>query len=78
SLLTGTPRNFFFGVRTPATLRSPEAWRIVHDRVGKAYVRIGIAGLLLSLLPIPGAILLGIGFVGFLIPPLLPVGKRAG
>lgn len=71
SLLPGTPRNGWFGIRTPATFRSPEVWRRAHEIAGRLYRRLGAAGALVSLLPLPGAGLLLAALILLIAAPLL-------
>jgi uncharacterized membrane protein len=59
--MRSVPPNPIFGVRTPTTLRSPEAWRRANDVGGLAFIYAGVATMLAAPLPAPWpiAVLLG-------------------
>ena len=51
--LPKTRSNWFFGVRTPWTLSSDEAWEKTHRLAGRLFIGLGLAGLLsVFLLPV--------------------------
>jgi len=59
--MRGVPQNPVFGVRTPTTLRCPEAWREANDVGGRAFVYAGIATIAGAFLaaPWPFAVMMG-------------------
>jgi uncharacterized membrane protein len=57
-----TTPNFWFGVRTPWTIASPEVWSRTHRLAGKLFVAAGLVGAILgaavgSLVPLVAAVL---------------------
>jgi uncharacterized membrane protein len=62
-------RNFYMGVRTPWTLANEETWRLTHRAAGRLWFFGGIAGAILSLLPVH----VGIAIVWLLVMSFWPV-----
>ena len=70
--LSKVRRNFWVGVRTPWTLASDRVWNDTHRLAAKTFVISGIGGALITLVPLPFPVWMGIGgglvMVGALIP----------
>jgi len=44
-----TSRNYFFGIRTPYTLRSDENWKYVHKKLVRPVMIVGAGGMIASI-----------------------------
>ena len=70
--LSKVRRNFWVGVRTPWTLASDRVWNDTHRLAAKTFVIAGIGGVIVTLLPLPLPLWMGIGgglvAIGALIP----------
>jgi len=71
--LSKVRRNFWMGVRTPWTLASDRVWNDTHRLAAKTLVIAGAGGVLVTLLPLPQGVWMGIGIGLILLGALIPV-----
>jgi uncharacterized membrane protein len=70
--LSKVRRNFWMGVRTPWTLASDRVWNDTHRLAAKTFVIAGIGGVIVTLLPLPIGVWMGIGVGLILLGALIP------
>jgi uncharacterized membrane protein len=71
--LSKVRRNFWMGVRTPWTLASDRVWNDTHRLAAKTFVIAGAGGVLVTLLPLPLGVWMGLGIGLILLGALIPV-----
>jgi uncharacterized membrane protein len=71
------PQNPVFGVRTPTTLRCPEAWREANDVGGRAFVYAGLATIVGAFLPAPWPFAVMMGSILLASAAGIVAGRRA-
>lgn len=71
--LSKVRRNFWVGVRTPWTLASDRVWNDTHRLAAKTLVIAGIGGVIVTLLPLPIGVCVGLGTGVILLGALIPV-----
>jgi uncharacterized membrane protein len=70
--LSKVRRNFWVGVRTPWTLASDRVWNDTHRLAAKTFVLAGIGGVIVTLVPLPIGVWLGLGTGLILLGALIP------
>jgi uncharacterized membrane protein len=70
--LSKVRRNFWVGVRTPWTLASERVWNDTHRLAAKTFVIAGIGGVIVTLVPLPLPVWMGIGGGLFVAGALIP------
>ena len=70
--LPKTRSNWFFGVRTPWTLSSEQAWEKTHRFSGRLFILLGVIGLI-SIFVLPADLQIGIIVVGSIAVAILSV-----
>jgi uncharacterized membrane protein len=71
--LSKVRRNFWMGVRTPWTLASDRVWNDTHRLAAKTFVIAGAGGVIVTLLPLPLGVWMGLGIGLLLLGALIPV-----
>jgi len=71
--LSKVRRNFWMGVRTPWTLASDRVWNDTHRLAAKTFVIAGAGGVIVTLLPLPLGVWMGLGVGLLLLGALIPV-----
>ena len=71
--LSKVRRNFWMGVRTPWTLASDRVWNDTHRLAAKTLVIAGAGGVIVTLLPLPVGVWMGLGIGLILLGALIPV-----
>jgi uncharacterized membrane protein len=76
--MRGIGPNPYFGVRTPTTLRDPEAWRRANEVGSRGFIYAGAATLAGALLPPPWPFWVLLGSITLAAAAAVIAGRRAG